>query len=78
MKLTFAKGASLKDPGGVFNPNLGARVRRAIDLQAEDELEEDALRGVISEAVVFSEASAADYALSLGIVPSLIVPPGRV
>jgi hypothetical protein len=41
VKLTFAKGASLEDPAGLFNGNLEAKVSRAIDLSEEDDIEEE-------------------------------------
>lgn len=51
VKLTFAKGASLADPGGVFNASLDAGTRRAIDLHAADELDEEAFVELVREAV---------------------------
>ena len=45
VKLTFAKGASLEDPAGLFNASLAARTRRAIDLREGDELDERAFEG---------------------------------
>jgi len=51
VKLTFAKGASLQDPSGLFNSSLGGKVRRAIDIREEDEIDEPALRKLIREAV---------------------------
>ena len=50
VKLTFAKGASLDDPAGVFNSSLEAGVRRAIDLREEDDLDEDAFRALVQAA----------------------------
>src|SRR5436305_4917775 len=44
VKLTFAKGAALKDPGGLFNSSLEGNVRRAIDIHEDDELDEDAFK----------------------------------
>ena len=57
VKLTFAKGASLRDAADLFNASLEAKVRRAIDFHAADELDESALQALISEAVAFNEAS---------------------
>ena len=51
VKLTFAKGASLKDPKHLFNASLDAGVRRAIDLREGDELDADAFKALIHEAV---------------------------
>lgn len=57
VKLTFAKGASLKDPAGVFNASLDGNVRRAIDFQGTGELDEGALATLIVEAIAFNEAT---------------------
>jgi len=54
VKLTFAKGASLKDPAGLFNASLGGNVRRAIDIHADDALDEGAFRELIREAVALN------------------------
>lgn len=51
VKLTFAKGASLEDPSGLFNASLDAGTRRAIDLHEGDALDEDAFGELIREAV---------------------------
>ena len=51
VKLTFFKGASLKDPSGLFNSSLEGNVRRAIDIKADDEIDEEALKDLIREAV---------------------------
>jgi hypothetical protein len=50
VKLTFAKGASLADPAGLFNGNLEAKVSRAIDLGEGDELDEDAFKALLRAA----------------------------
>jgi hypothetical protein len=50
VKLTFAKGASLKDPKGLFNSSLEGNTRRAIDIHEDDEIDEDALKALISAA----------------------------
>lgn len=50
VKLTFAKGASLDDPAGLFNGNLGAKVSRAIDLSEGDELEPEAFKSLVRAA----------------------------
>src|SRR5205823_10959957 len=44
VKLTFAKGASLKDPSGLFNSSLEGNVRRAIDVHEGDQIDEDAFK----------------------------------
>src|ERR1700710_1893828 len=58
VKLTFAKGASLKDPSGLFNASLEGNVRRAIDLHEGDEIDEDAFRTLIRAAVALNRSSA--------------------
>src|ERR671930_2573824 len=54
VKLTFFKGASLKDPSGLFNSSLGGKVRRAIDIKEGDTIDEDALKSLIREAVALN------------------------
>jgi hypothetical protein len=56
VKLTFAKGASLPDPAGLFNASLDAGTRRAIDLREDDEIDETAFKALIREAVVRNES----------------------
>ncbi|MBS1804915.1 MAG: DUF1801 domain-containing protein [Acidobacteria bacterium] len=51
IKLTFAKGASLKDPAGLFNSSLDGNTRRAIDIHEADKLNEKALKDLIRSAV---------------------------
>ena len=51
VKMTFARGASLKDPAGLFNSSLEGEVRRAIDFHEGDEIDEQALKALIREAV---------------------------
>src|SRR5450631_3166605 len=58
VKLTFAKGASLKDPRGLFNASLEGNVRRAIDIRAGDAVDEDAFKALIREAVALNGSSA--------------------
>ena len=58
VKLTFAKGASLKDPSGLFNSSLEGNVRRAIDLHEGDELDEDAFKALIRAAAALNRSSA--------------------
>jgi len=54
VKLTFFKGASLEDPSGLFNSSLGGKVRRAIDIHQDDEINETALKALILEAVALN------------------------
>jgi hypothetical protein len=58
VKLTFAKGAALTDPSGLFNASLEGNVRRAIDLHEGDEVDEDAFRMLIRAAVALNRSSA--------------------
>ena len=51
VKVTFAKGASLDDPSGIFNAGLDAGTRRAVDVLEGDELDEDAFVALVREAV---------------------------
>jgi len=51
VKLTFAKGASLADPSGLFNASLDGNARRAIDLHEGDELDADAFKALVRAAV---------------------------
>ncbi|KRE00191.1 hypothetical protein ASE63_08890 [Bosea sp. Root381] len=56
VKLTFAKGASLADPSGLFNASLDGNTRRAIDLHEGDELEPDAFIALIRVAIAKNRA----------------------
>ena len=56
VKLNFAKGASLDDPSGLFNASLDAGTRRAIDLHADDELDEDAFVELVRGAVAHNRS----------------------
>jgi hypothetical protein len=56
VKLTFPKGAQLKDPAGLFNAGLDSKSRRAIDLQEGDEIDEAAFEALIREAVALNES----------------------
>jgi hypothetical protein len=58
VKLTFAKGASLKDPSGLFNASLEGNVRRAIDLHEGDEIDEAAFKTLIRAAAALNKSSA--------------------
>ena len=56
VKLTFAKGASLKDPSHLFNSSLEGNTRRAIDLHEGDELDADAFKTLIRAAVALNRS----------------------
>ena len=54
VKVTFAKGAQLKDPSGLFNSSLVGNVRRAIDLHEDEKLDEPAFKALIRNAVALN------------------------
>jgi hypothetical protein len=54
VKLTFAKGASLKDPARLFNSSLDGNARRAIDIHEREELDETALKELVRQAVALN------------------------
>jgi hypothetical protein len=54
VKLTFFKGAALNDPSRLFNASLGGKVRHAIDIKENDEINEGALKNLIREAVALN------------------------
>src|SRR5712671_4785234 len=56
VKLTFAKGASLKDPSGLFNSSLEGNVRRAIDIHEGDEIDEAAFKTLIRAAAALNRS----------------------
>src|SRR6202043_836810 len=56
VKMTFAKGAALKDPSGLFNSSLDGNTRRAIDVREGEKLDEDALKTLIRAAVVLNSS----------------------
>ena len=56
VKLTFAKGAALEDPAGLFNSSLEGNVRRAIDIHEDEEIDAEALQALIREAVALNAA----------------------
>ena len=57
VKLTFAKGASLKDPAHLFNSSLEGNVRRAIDIHAGEKIDESAFKALVREAVALNSSS---------------------
>lgn len=59
VKLTFAKGASLEDPSGLFNASLDGNTRRAIDVHEGDRIDEAALQALIRAAVALNTAARA-------------------
>jgi hypothetical protein len=59
VKLTFAKGASLKDPARLFNSSLEGNVRRAIDIHEGEEVAEPAFQALVRQAVAFNSSGKA-------------------
>ena len=58
VKMTFAKGAALKDPSGLFNASLDGNVRRAIDFREGEKINEKALKTLIRAAVTLNKSKA--------------------
>ena len=58
VKMTFAKGASLKDPSGVFNSSLDGNTRRAIDFHEGEKVDEEALKTLVRAAVTLNKSKA--------------------
>ena len=58
VKMTFAKGAALKDPSGLFNSSLDGNTRRAIDFREGEKINEDALKTLIRAAVTLNKSKA--------------------
>jgi len=56
VKLTFAKGASLKDPARLFNSSLDGNVRRAIDIHEGEDVDESAFKALVREAVALNKS----------------------
>ena len=59
VKATFARGASLKDPSGLFNSSLEGNVRRAIDFREGDKVDEKALKALVRSAVALNTSRSA-------------------
>jgi hypothetical protein len=59
VKLTFAKGASLKDPARLFNASLDGNTRRAIDIREGEEVDESAFKALVREAVALNSSAKA-------------------
>ena len=58
VKMTFAKGASLKDPSGLFNSSLEGNTRRAIDFHEGEKIDEKALKALVRAAVTLNKSKA--------------------
>jgi hypothetical protein len=59
VKLTFAKGASLEDPAGLFNASLDGNVRRAIDIREGEEVDASAFKALVRQAVALNQSGKA-------------------
>jgi hypothetical protein len=57
VKMTFAKGAALKDPSGLFNSSLDGNTRRAIDIHEGEKIDEEALKTLVRAAVILNKSS---------------------
>jgi len=60
VKLTFARGAALEDPAGLFNASLNGNTRRAIDIREGEEIDEEALKALFRAAVTLNTSRAED------------------
>jgi len=58
VKMTFAKGAALKDPSGLFNSSLDGNTRRAIDFRDGEKIDEEALKTLVRAAVTLNKSTA--------------------
>ena len=58
VKMTFAKGAALEDPSGLFNSSLGGNTRRAIDFSEGEKIDEEALKTLVRAAVTLNKSKA--------------------
>src|SRR5881392_2138363 len=58
VKMTFAKGAALKDPSGLFNSSLDGNTRRAIDFHEGEQIDEEALKTLVRAAVTLNKSTA--------------------
>ncbi len=58
VKMTFAKGAALEDPSGLFNSSLNGNTRRAIDFREDEKIDEEALKALIRAAVTLNASRA--------------------
>src|ERR1700716_3303419 len=58
VKMTFAKGAALKDPSGLFNASLDGNTRRAIDFHEAEKIDDEALKSLVRAAVTLNKSTA--------------------
>jgi len=71
VKLTFAKGASLKDPARLFNSSLDGNVRRAIDIHEGEAVDESAFKTLVRQAVALNSAGKAKRSKKAGAPPGV-------
>ncbi len=64
VKLTFAKGASLKDPARLFNASLDGNARRAIDIREGEQVDESAFRALVREAIALNSSGKSSFGKS--------------
>jgi hypothetical protein len=64
VKLTFSKGASLKDPARLFNSSLDGNVRRAIDIHEGEEVDESAFKALVRQAIALNKSKPSKKAKS--------------
>jgi hypothetical protein len=69
VKLTFAKGASLKDPARLFNSSLDGNVRRAIDIHEGEEVDESAFKALVRQAVALNSSGKSKTSKKVAVVP---------
>ena len=69
VKLTFAKGAALKDPAGLFNSSLERQLRRAIDIREGDKIDEKAFKALVRAAVALNTSARATRPVRSGKKP---------
>src|SRR5438552_685632 len=72
VKMTFAKGASLADPSGLFNSSLEGNTRRGIDFHEGDKIDEKALQAVIRAAVALNTSATAPLPSRFFVMPAMI------
>jgi len=74
IKLTFAKGASLKDPAGLFNASLEGNMRRAIDIREGETVDATAFKALVREAIALNLAGKAKKAAAKKAAPKKVAP----
>jgi hypothetical protein len=77
VKMTFAKGASLPDPSGLFNSSLEGNTRRAIDFHEGDKINERALKALVRAAVEFNQSKVKKKAPAKAKAPAKTKAPKR-